>query len=121
MRHALEKGKFGKTLYYALNQEVYLCRLLKDPNIALDNNIAERHIRPTVMGRKNWLFSTSQTDAKTNAAFLTIVETAKANGLNVRRYLEYLLEKLPQLPEFPTKEQLAPYLPWTKLVQETCH
>lgn len=119
--HVLEKSKFGKTLYYALNQEVYLCRLLKDPNIALDNNIAERHIRPAVMGRKNWLFSTSQTGAKTNAAFLTIVETAKANGLNVRRYLEYLLEKLPQLPEFPTKEQLAPYLSWTKSVQETCH
>ena len=116
----LNKTKLGKAMTYALNQEIYLKKFLDDDNIALDNNLAERHIKQAVMGRKNWLFSTSQAGAEANAIYLSLVETAKANGLKAKRYFEYLLEKLPQLPTFPTTEQLAVYLPWSKAVQANC-
>lgn len=116
----LSETKLGKAMKYAINQEVYLRRFLKDSNIALDNNIAERHIKQAIMGRKNWLFSTSQLGATTNAFFLSLVETAKANGLKAWKYLEYLLEKLPQLPQFPSKEQVAVYLPWSEQIQTVC-
>ncbi|EHL95460.1 hypothetical protein HMPREF9103_02958, partial [Lentilactobacillus parafarraginis F0439] len=109
---AIEKSKLGRAIQYLINQRSNLLVFLNDPQIALSNNIAERSIKHTVIGRKNWLFSTSQKGAKANAVFLGLCETAKANGLNVRKYLVLLFEKLPQLGEFPTNDELEAYLPW---------
>jgi len=58
---------------------------------SLSNNAAENAIRPFTIGRKNWLFSDSSKVATAGATIYSIVETAKANGLNVYTYLEYLL------------------------------
>ena len=72
------------------------------------------------MGRKNWLFSTSQAGAHANTLFLSLIETAKMNGLDPSKYIEYLLNKIPQLPMIDNQEQLKAYLPWTEQVQTNC-
>nr|WP_225419634.1 transposase [Lapidilactobacillus wuchangensis] len=74
--------------------------------IDLSNNASERNMKAFVIGRKNWLFATSPKGAEANAIWMTIVETAKANGLDPRRYIEDLLEWIPQLPAFVKPEQL---------------
>ena len=68
---------------------------LKDGRLELDNNRGERSIKPFVMGRKAWLFSTSPKGAKASAVIYIIVETAKENHLDSLKYLTYVLEKLP--------------------------
>lgn len=68
---------------------------LEDGNIPIDNNKIENAIRPFVIGRKNFLFSGSPRGANANATLYTLVESAKANGLEPWAYLNYLFEKLP--------------------------
>lgn len=63
------------------------------------------------MGRKNWLFSKSFTGAKASGIILSLIETAKANGLDLEKYLNYLLQKLPN-QEGLNLGQLEAYLPW---------
>lgn len=53
----------------------------------IDNNIAERAVKPFVIGRKNWLFSTSVKGAQASAMAYSIINTADANELNIREYL----------------------------------
>ena len=60
-----------------------LSAFLEDGRIELSNNRAENKIRPFIVGRKNWLFSDTSKGAKASAVVYSIVETAKANNLNV--------------------------------------
>lgn len=117
---AIEKSKLGRAIQYLINQRSNLLVFLSDPQVALSNNVAERSIKTSVIGRKNWLFSTSQRGANANALFLSFFETAKANGINLRKYLIYLFKQLPKLGAFPKECQLEAYLPWTKYVQQSC-
>jgi transposase len=55
----------------------------------------ENAIRPFVLGRKNWLFAGSPDGAKASATFFSLIETAKANGLEPYAYLRYIFNKLP--------------------------
>jgi transposase len=57
---AIEKSKLGRAIQYLINQRSNLLVFLSDPQVALSNNVAERSIKTSVIGRKNWLFSTSQ-------------------------------------------------------------
>jgi hypothetical protein len=57
----------------------------------------------------------SPAGAQANAIWMTLIETAKANGLDPRQYLEYLLDQLGQLPVFPTEEELVACLPWRQV------
>lgn len=109
---ALPKSLLGKAVTYANKQRSFLNNILQYGEIDLSNNASERNMKSYVMARKNFLFSTSSTGAQTNAIVMTIFETAKANGIDPYEYMEMLLEKLPQLPEFVDVEQLAAYLPW---------
>jgi transposase len=72
---------------------------LNDGRIKIDNNPAEHTICLNVIGRKNWLFSVSEVgaEANANAICLSIVETAKANGVDFYQYLMKLLTDLPNL------------------------
>ena len=73
----------------------------------IDNNRAERAIKPFVIGRKNWLFSNTANGAQASAILYSLIETAKANGLTPFDYLNHLLEEL------PTKSQdIEQLLPW---------
>lgn len=105
---SLPKCLLGKALTYAQGQRAALNRVLDYGEINLSNNASERNMKSLIIGRKNWLFSTSTDDA----IWMTILETAKANGLDPRRYIQTLLENIPQLPEFAKAEELEAYLPW---------
>jgi transposase len=115
------KGLLGKALNYALNHWPKLIRYVEDGHITPDNNAAENAIRPFVIGRKNWLFAGHPNGAHAGATLFSLIETAKACGLEPYRYLRFLFERLPRaqtvedhealLPQRTTPEQLALALP----------
>lgn len=109
-------GKLGTAINYALNQKERMMNVLKDGRLVLSNNLAERGIKSLVMGRKNWLFSKSFEGAHAVTTILSLVETAKSNGLHPRKYLDYLLTYLPNRQNTP----LEAYLPWNPKVQMEC-
>lgn len=92
---ALPQSPFGKAVTYCLNQWGALTTFVQDGRLSLDNNRAERAIKPFVIGRKNWLFANTPRGARASAVVYSVIETAKANGLNPRAYLQYLFEQLP--------------------------
>jgi transposase len=98
----------GKAINYTLNEWSRLIRYTEDGHITPDNNTVENAIRPFVIGRKNWLFSDTPKGAKASAAIYTLIETAKANGLEPYWYLKYLFT---HLPEAMTKEDFIALLP----------
>jgi transposase len=85
----------GKAIAYTMNLWPQLTIFLEDGHIPIDNNPAENAIRPFVVGRKNWLFSYSPSGARASATLYSLIESAKANGLEPRAYLAYLFERLP--------------------------
>ena len=102
------KSQLGKAMTYAQNQWKYLVRYLDSGLLDIDNNAAERGIKPFVIGRKNWLFAQSVNGAKASAVLYSLVETAKANGLEPYAWFRYVLAKLPQLPKGASVEHLLP-------------
>lgn len=116
--NALPGSKLGKAVAYALNQKPYLENYLEDGRCSISNNTAENAIRPFVVGRKNWLFADTPAGASASAAVYSIVETAKANGLNVYTYLEYLLLYMPDWDH--TDEYLEDLMPWSEAVRAEC-
>ena len=103
-----------------MNRKEELKAFLYNGQIEIDNNPAENAIRPTVIGRKNWLFSVSEAGAKANAICLSLAETAKANGVDFYQYLVKLFTDLPNLPIHQQPELLQEYMPWSKSIQATC-
>ena len=93
---------------------------LLDGRCSLSNNAAENAIRPFTVGRKNWLFSDTPKGAKASAAIYSLVETAKANGLNVYAYLQHLLQYMPGSEWQRYPEELDTLMPWDPDVQEQC-
>ena len=91
----LPKSPLGEAIAYTLGLWPKLLTYLEDGNIPIDNNKIENAIRPFVIGRKNFLFSGSPRGANASATMYTLVESAKANGLEPWAYLNYLFEKLP--------------------------
>jgi transposase len=102
------KSLLGKAINYALNQWDRLVRYTEQGYLTPDNNLAENAIRPFVVGRKNWLFSGNAKGAKASAVFFSLIETAKANGLEPYIYLRYLFEKLPTLKATDGYKALLP-------------
>ena len=72
------------------------------------------------VGRKNWLFADTPKGAYASAAVYSIIETAKANGLNVYTYLEYLLLYMPDTDWRNCPEELDMLMPWSESVQAEC-
>ena len=103
------KSALGKAVQYGLNQWPKLIRFLENAVIPLDNNRAENCIRPFVIGRKNFLFSNTQAGARASANLYTLVETAKANGLEPHAYLAYVYERLPLATCLEDYEALLPW------------
>ena len=93
---------------------------LLDGRLNISNNTAENAIRPFVVGRKNWLFSDTPKGAEASAAIYSIIETAKANGLNVYTYLKFLLERMPNMNWAVSPEVLETLMPWDAQVQRAC-
>jgi len=114
------KNALAKAAEYTLNRVHGLKVFLFDGRIEMDNNPAENAIRPNVIGRKNWLFSVSETGAKANAICLSLAETAKANGIDFYQYLVKLLTELPNSRIYQNPNILNEYMPWSKNIQATC-
>ena len=89
------KSLLGKAVSYTLDQWPRLVAYLDVGYATPDNNLAENAIRPFVVGRKNWLFAGTPEGAAASAAIYSLIETAKANGLDTYKYLRYLFENLP--------------------------
>ncbi|MGN6713917.1 IS66 family transposase [Anaerocolumna jejuensis] len=98
------------------NRREYLITYLEDGRCSLSNNLSGNFIRPVTVGRKNWLFSDTPYGAAANLLYLTIVEMAKAYGLNLYEYLKFLLEHRPS--NKMSDSELAPLTPWNETVQK---
>ena len=79
----------------------------------MTNSRAERAIRPFAVHRKNWLFADTVAGANANAVYYSLIESAKLNNLNIYKYLNYLLDSLPQLENEQTEDELEKFLPWS--------
>lgn len=116
----LKGSALGKAVVYALNQRPYMENYLLDGRCSISNNAAENAIRPFTVGRKNWLFADTPKGATASATVYSLVETAKANGLNVYTYLEYLLLYMPDTDWRNDPESLDDLMPWSEVVIEQC-
>lgn len=105
---------------YCINQEKYLRVFLDDPQIPLDNNLAEQAIRPFCVGKKNWKLIDTVHGAKASAILYSIVETAKANDLNIYQYFKHLLTEIPKHMDDTNLDFLTSLLPWSKELPAEC-
>lgn len=103
------KSKIGGAINYSLNQWHKLIRYTEDGRLNIDNNRAERAIKPFVIGRKNWLFSNTARGAQASAILYSIIETAKANGLVPFDYLNKLFG---ELSKSRPETDVSVLLPW---------
>jgi transposase len=88
------KSDLAKAYRYCLTRKEAFRLFLQDGRVAIDNNSSERALRPVGIGRKNWLFAGADTGAETLARAMTIVETAKMNGLDPQAYLADILDRI---------------------------
>ncbi|CEF41873.1 transposase [Acetobacter senegalensis] len=102
------KRKLAKAIRYVLNRWIDFTLFLEDSRVAIDNNPAERAIRPVCMGRKNYLFAWSYTGGDNIADAMTLIERAKLSGLNPH---DYLADVLAFINEHKIN-QLHGLLPW---------
>ena len=102
------KGDLAGAFRYGLSRWSSFCLFLEDGRVAIDNNAAERALRPVGVGRRNWLFAGADTGAETLARAMTIIETAKMNGLDPQAYLADVLDRI----QDHKINRLAELLPW---------
>ncbi|MES2824202.1 MAG: IS66 family transposase [Pseudomonadota bacterium] len=103
------QSAIGKALYYLQSQWLCLIRYIESGDYPIDNNAAENAIRPFVVGRKAWLFSASQNGATSSANLYSLIETAKANGLEPHAYLKKIFTELPNVKTVDDVESLLPW------------
>ena len=108
-------SRIDKAVTYIRNRVPYLMTYLEDGRCSFSNNLSENAIRPFTVGRKNWLFCDSPDGAQASADVYTMVEMAKANGVNVYHYLTYLLEKCPN--DSMSDEEFEQLAPWNEEVK----
>ena len=95
-----------KAIDYSLKRWDALCTFINDPQTPIDNNWVENQIRPIAVGRKNWLFAGSLRSGQRNAAIMSLVQSAKLNGLNPLEYLKDVMDRLPTQPYSKIQELL---------------
>ena len=108
-------SRMDKAVTYIQNRRSYLTTYLEDGRCSFSNNLSENAIRPFTVGRKNWLFCDTPNGAQASALVYSMVEIAKANGVNVYHYLTYLLEKQPK--DSMSDEELEQLAPWNEDVK----
>lgn len=93
----LPKSLMGKAIGYALGEFTRLRRFLDDGRIEIDNNLVENRIRPTAVGKKNWLFIGHPEAGQRSAIIYTIVACCRRLGIDSFEYLRDVLERLPNM------------------------
>jgi transposase len=91
----LPQSGLGKALTYGLNQWQSLQVFLKDGRIEIDNNRVENAIRPTAVGKKNWLFFGTECSGQTAAILYTLVESCRCHQIDPESYFRHVLTLLP--------------------------
>jgi hypothetical protein len=109
------KSGLFKALQYSLNQWPHLIHFANDGAVAIDNNAAERHIKPFAVGRKNWLFMGSPEGARAAATLYSLIETAKLNRCNPEGYLKFVLSHKIEATDEAFLEKL---MPWNAVAQD---
>jgi len=103
----LPKSNFSKALNYYMGLAPYLTNYINHADARLDNNVAERGLRPLTIGRKNWLFVGSEDGGRSAATILSLVQTCRNLGINPQEYLEDVLRRIMSHPAKQI-EQLLP-------------
>ncbi|WP_298332714.1 IS66 family transposase [Asticcacaulis sp.] len=103
-----KKQNLAEAVRYALSRWDALCVYLDDGRVEIDNNIAERAVRPIGLGRKNWLFAGSEDGGERIANILTVIECAKMHGLNPVTYLTDVIGRIKDHPQ----SDIDLLLPW---------
>lgn len=113
----LPKSNFAKALNYYMGLAPYLTNYINHPEARLDNNVAERGLRPLAIGRKNWLFIGSEDSGRSAATILSLVQTCRNLGINPQEYLEDVLRRIMSHPA----KQIGQLLPdnWLAAKQST--
>jgi len=112
----LPKSAMGQAISYALNQWPTMVRFLAHGEVEIDNNRVENAIRPTALGKKNWLFFGSEAAGERSAVMYTLIENCRMHGVEPIAYLKDVLERLPTT----TNQQVAQLTPlnWKKARQQ---
>ena len=114
-----EKGsKLEEAVRYSLNQKQHLMAYLDNGEVPISNNLAENAIRPFTLGRKNWLFCDTPKGAEASAIVYSMVESAKANGIEPFAYLQHVLLQLPYFGRSHSHEELESLMPWAPYIQQ---
>lgn len=110
-RH-LPQSLLGQALDYALGQWRTLTVYLADGRVEIDNNLVENAIRPTAIGKKNWLFIGGAEAGERSAIIYTVIESCRRRGLDPYAYLREVLTRLPRM----TNHQIPEVTPaaWAK-------
>ena len=110
------KHDLAKAFLYGLNRWTSFTLFLEDGTVAIDNNAAERAIRPITLGRRNWLFAGSDAGGENAADILSLIETAKLCGVNPESYLADVLARIND----HMVNRIGELLPWNWTPLEQC-
>jgi hypothetical protein len=102
-RRHLPQSLLGQAIDYALGQWPALGIYLEDGRIEIDNNLVENAIRPTAVGKKNWLFIGEAQAGQRGAILYTIIESCRRRGIDPHAYLRDVLTRLPRLTNWQIK------------------
>jgi hypothetical protein len=111
-RRYLPRSRMGLAIAYTLKLWPLLGVYLGDGRIEIDNNLVENAIRPTALGKKNWLFIGDAEAGERSAILYTIVECCRRRGLNPHAYLRDILTRLPHATNWQIQD-LTPQA-WAK-------
>ena len=98
-RRHLPQSALGKAIDYTLTLWPMLTVYLEDGRVEIDNNPVENAIRPTAIGKKNWLFIGEAEAGQRSAILFTIIEACRSRGIDPQTYLREVLTKLPTLTQ----------------------
>ncbi len=112
----LPQSPLGQAISYTLNQWPTLARFLDHGEVEIDNNLVENAIRPTAIGKKNWLFFGSEEAGQRSAVLYTLIENCRRQGVEPYTYLKDVLERLPTT----TNQEIGQLTPlnWKKARQQ---
>lgn len=105
----LPQSPIGKAVHYMLTHWEALNHYLKDGRLEIDNNRAERSIKPFVIGRKNWMFHGNEIGARAGATLFSLIETCKAHNVDVFAWLKHALGHIHHADTVKKLEQLLPF------------
>ncbi|HEY0793510.1 MAG TPA: transposase [Chthoniobacterales bacterium] len=100
----LPQSSLGQAIRYALGQWSSLAVYLHDGTIEIDNNLVENAIRPTAVGKKNWLFVGEAEAGPRSAVLYTIIENCRRRDVEPYTYLRDVLTRLPQMTNWQIKD-----------------